>query len=1029
MKMILARVFTVLVSLTVAESASAAEQLPEEMIVAMASSKSVCGGNTGKACPGDAPVAPPAASLKAPAPPVSVPAPASPTVVVPAPAPRTVLSPVTPAPVPSPAPVPAPAPVTISKPAVPTAPTPITTPTPTPTPTSVLSVTSPAISTAGLVGYWTFNDGTAADNSGNGYNGSLVNNPASVPGQVGKAFNFDGASNYIDTNSSSAVNNQQNVTVSAWVYAISNGYYPAIIGKTPAFAEGWAKYMLYLSGASLHPDFIMGGTQCYASTAIPTNTWTLLTATNDNINAKIYINGSLDKTCPSNPAPSASNDTWKIGSWGSNGFWPGKIDNVRLYNRALSAQEVADLYTAEGSGTATPTTQNPSPTIPATPFTASYLGVTGEDKVGQMNQTTPNGKADFHISVSGLRGTPSKMTITSDTGGVWEKPFNGTNWIIGTQYSGTNGDFWFEQYASNRFHVKVRYADGTTDEADATNKVASTPTAVAPVQVTTPAPDPTPVTTPTPPQVLNQPPVPSSPNGGTIFCVSSGVDETILGYNPPRVIATVSAAPAGSDSNSGLGDGSKTASTCKKSFLAALALMQSGDTLIFRSGEYDIGESYHAFPNGFDWSRPTTFRAYAGERPVFRRYLETSDSRFFFGTEDQVRNSIHWPTYDECLAHSQQTGYGNTAVTNFPNSCWSGGGTDAPYRLYYQAPYGKLAGTVLSLYHHERYLLFDGIDFDARGIVAGITISCNNVCDVTDDSGDDGRHIKFMNLEIRNSVGSCLSQPGLNNNGINADAWFINVKIHHCGTPFDTNIVDGVLARNHHESKYLWAAYSHVGGFHYINSEIYESAGASTDGSGNEFRGNYIHDNSAAGLGLGGGNGDIVIGNVLFNNGGIEAYIHNYGQDIISNNTIIMGPKYTGSDVQAYTAGYSWCFYFDVGAENSVFENNICYGFKYAVANAGVGATGPNTVRNNLWWSPSVGVSFFQDLGGRTLNTSNNIVGQDPRFANPATGDFRLQSGSPAIDKGYPNGLTTDFAGNPRPQGVGIDIGAFEFGN
>src|SRR4029077_12703744 len=106
----------------------------------------------------------------------------------------------------------------------------------------------------------------------------------------------------------------------------------------------------------------------------------------------------------------------------------------------------------------------------ASTLKAVNLGVTGEDKVGPINQITPNGKADFHISVSGLRGTPNKVTITSDTGGIWEAPFNGQNWIVATQYDGQgNAHYWFEQVTSKNFRVKVRYTDGTTDEADATN--------------------------------------------------------------------------------------------------------------------------------------------------------------------------------------------------------------------------------------------------------------------------------------------------------------------------------------------------------------------------------------------------------------------------------------------------------------------------------------------------------------------------------------------------------------------------------
>ena len=57
MKMILARMFTVMVSLTVVGSAYAGEQRTDEILVAMASPKSVCGGNTGRAPAGPAAVA------------------------------------------------------------------------------------------------------------------------------------------------------------------------------------------------------------------------------------------------------------------------------------------------------------------------------------------------------------------------------------------------------------------------------------------------------------------------------------------------------------------------------------------------------------------------------------------------------------------------------------------------------------------------------------------------------------------------------------------------------------------------------------------------------------------------------------------------------------------------------------------------------------------------------------------------------------------------------------------------------------
>jgi hypothetical protein len=99
------------------------------------------------------------------------------------------------------------------------------------------------------------------------------------------------------------------------------------------------------------------------------------------------------------------------------------------------------------------------------------LGATGEDYVGSGNQLSPNGNPDWHIQLHGLRGSPTTVRITSNTG-IWESPFNGANWVILPQYSGANADLWFEPWPSQSFHVQVWYSDGSTDEADAGSSTA-----------------------------------------------------------------------------------------------------------------------------------------------------------------------------------------------------------------------------------------------------------------------------------------------------------------------------------------------------------------------------------------------------------------------------------------------------------------------------------------------------------------------------------------------------------------------------
>jgi len=89
-------------------------------------------------------------------------------------------------------------------------------------------------------------------------------------------------------------------------------------------------------------------------------------------------------------------------------------------------------------------------------------------------------------------------------------------------------------------------------------------------------------------------------------------------------------------------------------------------------------------------------------------------------------------------------------------------------------------------------------------------------------------------------------------------------------------------------------------------------------------------------------------------------------------------------------------------------------------------------VSNNLLYGNGSSPEYSGDLHLGGGSGSNNLTGVDPRFVNPAGGDFRLQPGSPAIDAGMDlrsAGVTTDFEGTPRPQGAGFDIGADEVGS
>jgi len=205
---------------------------------------------------------------------------------------------------------------------------------------------------AGLVGHWIGggSGNTWVDRSGYGNHGALTNGPLWTLGEGGKrnALQFDGVNDYVAVPSSP---NTESVTISAWV-------------KTPSLAGRRTLVSLSDSGISLIPTLEIGtgngGTNVVAvvsqglfqaqtkNNAITTGIWLHLTYVKRGNGAthEIYVNG-IEQELNSNTSSTyvTTADTRAIGRRnGANGQYSlGILDDVRIYNRALSAAEVALL--------------------------------------------------------------------------------------------------------------------------------------------------------------------------------------------------------------------------------------------------------------------------------------------------------------------------------------------------------------------------------------------------------------------------------------------------------------------------------------------------------------------------------------------------------------------------------------------------------------------------------------------------------------------------------------------------------------
>lgn len=218
--------------------------------------------------------------------------------------------------------------------------------------------------TNGLVGHWGLDAGTgtvAYDLSGNGDNGTLVNNPVWQTGsscKVGNCLEFNGSNTYITVNGSPALNTPTAVTVSAWVYPLSfgGGTYNRWLIMDNNWGGSNTSFRIFVNASGTVTFETYNGTSVVDANSVgflKLNAWNFVVATYDSAlgsdNQKIYINGTLDPGMATQSGDLAGNgQMFYVGGRGSNyDVLNGSLDDVRLYDRALSASEVQQLYNSQ----------------------------------------------------------------------------------------------------------------------------------------------------------------------------------------------------------------------------------------------------------------------------------------------------------------------------------------------------------------------------------------------------------------------------------------------------------------------------------------------------------------------------------------------------------------------------------------------------------------------------------------------------------------------------------------------------------
>jgi len=740
---------------------------------------------------------------------------------------------------------------------------------------------------SGLVAYWKFDEGTgttAADSSGNGNTGTLANGPVWTSGIAGNALYFDGIDDSVTILDSNTLNPSSSFTVSAWVNpATTFTDFRSILVKN-------YRYYLYSSVAGYCGDGIpLGGfsevtnnTVCQPA-PLAANTWTHLSLTYDSSTLMLYRNGVAVATAAASETPSPTTGNLQIGASQYGEYFQGLIDEVRIYNRALTNIEIQTIY------------QQAAVTLPFD-YAISNSGDrsvnAGSSVTDTISATLVSGASQtVSYSVSGL---PSGATGTFSSASC--TPACSTVLTISTSGSTPAGNFPITITAtgggvqrSTVFTLSVTFAltvgtptltpngGGFSSSVSVTVQSA---TAGSSIYYTTDGSTPTQSSTPyvgamtlTSSATVN---AKAFKSGYTPSAVASASFTSLAGGSGGSSPASYYVGKNGSDSYSC--SQARNSGTPKLTIVAGLSCVSNvvgagaNQIVEVAAGTYNeqlnMAVNISGFPSGTSWAAPFTLRAHAGD----------------------------------------------TVTIKTPTG-------SANLQLFRSAPF---------------YAIIDGFTYDGTNL-SGFTANI-----VVESSTEDGNSIQISNSNlINNHAGGLLGSSRTGAAG--TDLRFINNKVH--GGPFDCGGslggdfcypiyyggANSIFEGNelYHFPSYGFHIYNHGTPQNNIvrNNLIHDFAdscggsctagfdtrgnGIILDGTGNQAYNNVIY-NGARGISINGGGNNIQILNNTIYNASIVGITYNSTVNAVVKNNINYNPSASNGD---------WIHSGDSG---TVISNNLC---------------------------------------------------------------------------------------------------------
>ncbi|MCA9131774.1 MAG: cadherin domain-containing protein, partial [Planctomycetales bacterium] len=206
-----------------------------------------------------------------------------------------------------------------------------------------------------LVSHFAFDEGRGRSTYDQNNRRAQLDRPRWTTGVEGRGLRFDGRNDWVTVPDDDSLDLTRGMTMSMWVNPAKLGdWRTGILKERP----GGLAYALYVSDDKSLPGVYinLGGwdLNATANQSLPLDTWSHLAATYDGSQLKLFVNGKQVAQLAARGSLVTSNSPLRFGGnsvWGE--YFQGEMDEVRLYNSALSAADIARLAGSASSGSAT----------------------------------------------------------------------------------------------------------------------------------------------------------------------------------------------------------------------------------------------------------------------------------------------------------------------------------------------------------------------------------------------------------------------------------------------------------------------------------------------------------------------------------------------------------------------------------------------------------------------------------------------------------------------------------------------------